>query len=155
MIHIYYGFGKGKTTAAIGCGIRAAGAGFKVSLVQFLKNDKSSELNALDFDIFKSPHNLPFHPDCSYQKWVDGAVNYIMHSDSDMIILDEFLDVIDSFVSLDTALDILAKLSDKEIIITGHKLIEELNAKADYVTCFEKIKHPFDDGISARKGIEY
>lgn len=155
MIHIYYGFGKGKTTCAIGSGIRAVGAGYKVSLIQFLKDDTSSELNAVDFDIFKSPDHLPFHPDSSYQEWVNRAMDYILHSDSDMIILDEFSDVIGQFVPLDTAMHMLTAFKDKEIIITGHKKIDALNAKADYVTHFEKIKHPFDHGISARKGIEY
>ena len=55
MIQIYYGFGKGKTTAAIGQGMRAKGAGNTVTLVQFLKDDKSSELSVLPFDIFNHP----------------------------------------------------------------------------------------------------
>ena len=55
MIQIYYGYGKGKTTAAIGAGMRAKGAGMSVLLVQFFKNNKSSELSVLPFDIFKAP----------------------------------------------------------------------------------------------------
>ena len=55
MIQIYYGFGKGKTTAAIGQGMRAKGAGNTVTLVQFLKDNKSSELSVLPFDIFNAP----------------------------------------------------------------------------------------------------
>ena len=62
MIQIYYGFGKGKTTAAIGQGMRAKGAGNTVTLVQFLKDDKSSELSVLPFDIFNAPDTLPFNP---------------------------------------------------------------------------------------------
>ena len=58
MIQIYYGFGKGKTTAAIGQGVRAKGSGMNVLLVQFLKDNKSSELKEikkLEFDVFEAP----------------------------------------------------------------------------------------------------
>ena len=155
MIQIYYGFGKGKTTAAIGQGMRAKGAGNTVTFVQFLKDNKSSELSVLPFDIFNAPDALPFNPGKGYQAWVDSAIDYILNSKSDMIILDEFLDVIDTFVPLDKALDILDKLDGREVIITGHKEIKKLFEKADYITFMDKIKHPYDLGIKARKGIEY
>ena len=72
-----------------------------------------------------------------------------------MIILDEFLDVIDSFVPADKALGILDMLGGREIIITGHKKVKSLFEKADYITFMDKIKHPYDMGVKARKGIEY
>ena len=72
-----------------------------------------------------------------------------------IIILDEFLDVIDTFVSLNDSLDLLNCLKDKEVIITGHKKIDKFFEKADYITHMEKVKHPYDLGIGARKGIEY
>lgn len=62
MIQIYFGYGKGKTTSALGQGMRAKGAGKNVLLVQFLKNNKSSELAVLPFDIFKSPENYRLTP---------------------------------------------------------------------------------------------
>ena len=139
MIQIYFGYGKGKTTSALGQGMRA----------------KSSELAVLPFDIFKSPENLPFNPGKEYQAWVDSALSYIKNSTCDIIILDEFLDVIDTFVSLNDSLDILNCLKDKEVIITGHKKIDKFFEKADYITHMEKVKHPYDLGIGARKGIEY
>ncbi|MDD6568870.1 MAG: cob(I)yrinic acid a,c-diamide adenosyltransferase [Eubacteriales bacterium] len=155
MIQIYYGFGKGKTTAAIGQGMRAKGAGKSVTFVQFLKDNKSSELSVLPFDIFNAPDSLPFNPGKEYQSWVDSAIDYIENSESDIIILDEFLDVVDSFLSVEKALDILNTLADREVVITGHKEIKELFEKADYITFMDKIKHPFDLGVKARKGIEY
>lgn len=155
MIQIYYGFGKGKTTAAIGQGMRAKGAGNTVTLVQFLKDNKSSELSVLPFDIFNAPDTLPFNPGKEYQAWVDSAIDYIISSKSNMIILDEFLDVIDSFVPADKALGILDMLNGREIVITGHKKVEKLFEKADYITFMDKIKHPYDMGVKARKGIEY
>ncbi len=155
MIQIYYGFGKGKTTAAIGQGMRAKGAGNTVTLVQFLKDNKSSELSVLPFDIFNAPDTLPFNPGKEYQAWVDSAIDYIISSKSNMIILDEFLDVIDSFVPADKALGILDMFNGREIVITGHKKVESLFEKADYITFMDKIKHPYDMGVKARKGIEY
>ena len=155
MIQIYFGYGKGKTTSALGQGMRAKGAGKNVLLVQFLKNNKSSELAVLPFDIFKSPETLPFNPGKEYQAWVDSAIDYIISSKSNMIILDEFLDVIDSFVPVDKALGILDMLNGREIVITGHKKVEKLFEKADYITFMDKIKHPYDMGVKARKGIEY
>ena len=141
MIQIYYGFGKGKTTAAIGQGMRAKGAGNTVTLVQFLKDNKSSELPVLPFDIFNAPDALPFNPSKEYQAWVDSAIDYIISSKSNMIILDEF--------------GILDMLNGREIVITGHKKVEKLFEKADYITFMDKIKHPYDMGVKARKGIEY
>lgn len=154
MIHIYYGFGKGKTSSALGAGMRAKGAGFDVLLVQFLKDNKSSELKTLPFDIYNAPESLPFNPDDSYGEWVKNAVDYVKNSHSQIIILDEFLDIIDKFLSLDDAVNLVKSLNG-EVIITGHREIKELFDIADYVTHFEKIKHPYDKGVKARKGIEY
>lgn len=153
MIHIYYGYGKGKTCSAIGAGVRAVGAGKRVCLVQFLKDNKSSELNSVSFDVFSAPESLPFNPDSSYIKWVNHAIDYIKSSDCDVIILDEFMDAVPKFVDLDLAKSLLN--DDKEYIITGHNPVGELIELADYVTCFEKKKHPFDDGVPARLGIEF
>lgn len=154
MIHIYYGFGKGKTSSALGAGMRAKGAGFDVLLVQFLKDNKSSELKVLPFDIYNAPDSLPFNPDESYEKWVKSAVEYVENSKAQVIILDEFLDIVDKFISLDDAVKLVKNLSG-EVIITGHREIKALFDIADYVTYFEKIKHPYDSGVKARRGIEY
>lgn len=154
MIQIYYGFGKGKTTAAIGAGMRAKGAGLSVAFVQFFKNNKSSELAVLPFDIYQSPETLPFNPDKKdYQPWVDGALGFIIHSDADVIILDEFLDLIPGFLSAEDALQLLN--GDKEYILTGHQRVPALFEKAGYITNMQKEKHPYDNGLQARKGIEY
>lgn len=153
MIQLYYGDGKGKTTCAIGAGMRAYGAGMKVAMVQFLKNNKSSELSVLPFDIFQSPSELPFNPDMNYKNWVDKAVEFVENSDCDVLILDEFTDVIPKFITLDSALNLLK--ADRETIITGHKVIKELVNVSDYVSNVAKVKHPYDNGLAARKGIEY
>lgn len=154
MIHVYYGFGKGKTSSAVGAGMRACGAGKKVLLVQFLKDCNSSELKAVPFDIFKAPDSLPFNPDKSYKEWVDGALSYVKKSDADFIILDEFLDIIGTFITIDDAVKLIKDLR-AEAVLTGHKNFDELSEIADYITYFDKIKHPYDKGVKARAGIEY
>lgn len=153
MIHIYYGYGKGKTCSALGAGMRAVGSGMTVSLVRFLKDDTSGELGVLPFKIYPSPHKLSFNPGAEYQSWVDGALEYIRRCDSQVIILDEFLDIIPDFLGTDDALSLLS--DDREYIITGHKSIQQMVECADYVTFFEKKKHPYDRGLNARKGIEF
>lgn len=153
MIHIYYGSGAGKTSAAFGAGMRAKGAGMSVFAVQFLKDNKSSELSVLPFEIFGAPESLPFNPGKSYQPWVDSALEAIEKTDADFIILDEFLDIIPEFISLEKALSVIERKG--EIILTGHKEIKELSEKADYITYFENKKHPYERGVQARKGIEY
>ncbi len=153
MIHYYYGYGKGKTTGALGLGMRAHGAGMSVLLVQFLKDSKSSELNSLPFDVFKAPDSLPFNPDNSYKAWVDSAIDYVKTSDYQVVILDEFADIIPKFISLDSALELID--GNREFVITGHRAIDALIERADYVSEIEKIKHPYDSGTVARRGIEY
>lgn len=154
MIHVYYGFGKGKTTSAIGAGMRAYGAGKTVLFVQFLKNNRSSELKAVPFDVFEAPDAVSFQPGDDYLPWVDAALDYIKKSDCDVVILDEFIDLIPKFLSVHDSLDIIGN-SDKEFILTGHYHVKELTEAADYVTVFQKEKHPFDHGVQARFGIEY
>lgn len=153
MIQIYYGNGKGKTTAAIGAGMRAYGAGKRVLLVQFFKDNKSSELASLPFDVVDAPDSLPFNPGAEYKPWVDSAIESVKAYDGDVIILDEFLDLIPSFLSVKDAMTLLDY--NKEYIITGHRTIQPLFELADYITLMKKEKHPYDLGIKARKGIEY
>lgn len=153
MIHYYYGFGKGKTSSAVGAGMRAYGAGMSVLFVQFFKNDKSSERSVLPFEVYPCPESLPFNVGEEYKAFVNKAVEYIKTVNCDVIILDEFADLIPRFLSADEMKSIFS--FDKEYIITGHNYLSVLGDIADYVTRFEKIKHPYDSGVPARKGIEF
>lgn len=153
MIHYYYGFGKGKTSSAVGAGMRAYGAGMSVLFVQFFKDDKSSERSVLPFEIYPCPESLAFNVGDEYKAFVEKAVEYIKTVNCDVIILDEFADLIPRFLSVDEMKSIFS--FDKEYIITGHNYLNELGDIADYVTRFEKIKHPYDSGVPARKGIEF
>lgn len=153
MIHYYYGFGKGKTSSAVGAGMRAYGAGMSVLFVQFFKDDKSSERSVLPFEVYPCPESLPFNVGEEYKAFVEKAVEYIKTVNCDVIILDEFADLIPRFLSADEMKSIFS--FDKEYIITGHNYLSVLGDIADYVTRFEKIKHPYDSGVLARKGIEF
>ena len=134
--------------------MRACGAGMNVLLVQFLKDNQSGELKTLPFEIFQAPDSLPFHPGREYQAWVDSAVRHMKNCSADMMILDEFLDIVGSFISVESAVRLI-KGMNAEVIITGHKAVKEILAIADYITLFEKIRHPYDSGEKARRGIEY
>lgn len=154
MIQYYYGYGKGKTTAALGAGMRGFGAGIKVAMVQFFKDNKSSELSALPFDVFLSPDKLCFNPSKeAYIPWIKSAIEFIKNSDAQMIILDEFADLYPNYLDEKSIKSVLK--GNKEFIITGHSKVEFLCDMADYVTQFNKEKHPYDKGIKARLGIEF
>lgn len=153
MIHYYYGFGKGKTSSAIGAGMRAYGAGMSVLFVQFFKDNKSSERSVLPFELAPCPNSLPFNVGDEYKDFVLDTVSKIKNSDKDVIILDEFADLVPRFLSVEDMRALL--VGDKEYIVTGHNYLPELADIAHYVTRFEKIKHPYDSGQPARKGIEY
>lgn len=167
MIHIYTGSGKGKTTAAIGAAIRAAGAGMNIFIAQFVKGMHYSELEILQ--------NLPniaieqFGRDCFIEKEpaqadIDAAqrgwkkVKAILNQGKyDMVILDELcIALYYNLISLDEVINLLKNTDKKtEIIITGRYAPEELIELADLVTEMGEIKHYYNDGIQARKGIEY
>lgn len=169
MIHIYCGDGKGKTTAATGLAVRAAGCGKKVLFVQFFKNGVSSEINFL-----KKSDNITvlFEPkyygrvtnmtdrekqECraAYMKLFSESVQQAEENGADVIIFDEIVSAYNHwFVEKDKLLSFLDR-SKMEIVMTGRNPAKELCERADYITEMKKIKHPFDHGIMARKGIEF
>lgn len=168
-IHIYYGDGKGKTTAAVGQVIRAAGCGLQVLVFQFLKDNSSNERKILE--------NLPgvtCLPGREPVKWVsrmngtekselkhynNKALDEIVKfcSPFDVLLLDEALCAVQlNVLSEEKLLSFLQhKPRGLEIILTGHEITDRLMDVADYVTLMTKIKHPYDEGITAREGIEY
>ena len=167
MLQIYYGDGKGKTSAAIGLGIRACGQNLNVIMAQFLKSDKSGEVKTLkcvpNFKLLALPENLPFYFKMSdiqkieYNEFAVNLLNNAISLDSDVIILDELLDAVKlGIIPLNYVVAFLKeKSSKKEIVITGHYEIDDIFSYADYITEMKKIKHPFDKGCTARRGIEY
>ncbi|NMB07531.1 MAG: cob(I)yrinic acid a,c-diamide adenosyltransferase [Tissierellia bacterium] len=167
MIHIYTGNGKGKTTAAIGLGIRAAMAGKKVFMGQFIKGMEYSELKIVDY--LPNIEIQQFGRDCFIEKEptkedIKIAKNglkiceeIIEKGEMDVVILDELN--IALFFKLFTVEEVISVLNKRdenmEIIITGRYAPKELINMADLVTEMVEVKHYYNKGIEARRGIEF
>ena len=171
MIHIYYGDGKGKTTAAVGLAVRAAGSGLRVLFVQFLKTDSSGERSVLgkldNVTLTNCPLNLKFTFDMTdaekhrtavlYRNIFERSAATALSDRYDMIVLDEIFDVINEGMLAEAQVYEFITNAPKsiEIVMTGHNPSPRFLAAADYITEMKKLKHPYDRGIRARKGIEY
>jgi cob(I)alamin adenosyltransferase len=171
LIQVYTGSGKGKTTAALGQGLRAAGRGLRVYMVQFLKNRTCGELEAVktlhpNFQIlrFESPKGffwtLNDDEKSTLKCEIEQALNYVRQvldrAECDILILDEIMAVIKN--GLVTESCILELLNNKpeniEIILTGRDAPATIIEAAHLVTSMECVKHPYNLGIPAREGIE-
>ena len=171
MIQIYYGDGKGKTTAAVGAAVRACGRGMNVLFVQFLKKDDTGERRALEtldgISLTPCPVELAFTYNMTegqraqtgkiFREMFDNAVKTALTSPYSVVILDEVLDAIEAgMLSEAQVYNFLTDAPSRlEIILTGRNPGEKFLKIADYVTHMEKKKHPFDIGVRARRGIEY
>jgi len=170
LIHIYTGDGKGKTTAAVGLGLRAVGSGFRVRIIQFMKgeSEESGEITAIKtFDtvsVSRFGGNLlaKDHPPVEKIKAdiADGlrtAREAVMGGLCELLILDEInVAVSMGLAEKETVLGLAGLCKNKiELVMTGRNAARELIDIADYVTEFKMLKHPFEEGISARWGIEY
>lgn len=161
MIQYYYGNGKGKTTAALGQALRAAGSGMTVLVVQFFKNQETGELASLQklgIPVLRGCAGDGFSLDAAILAQCktihDGNLREAMASPARMIVLDEVADAL-RLGALDEVLLREALAQEREWVLTGHRKIDWLAEQADYVSRVEKEKHPFDRGEPARKGIEY
>ena len=171
MIHAYYGDGKGKSTAAAGAALRAAGNRMRVMYVQFLKTENTGERLALQsidgINLTSCPLELKFTYEMDdrerqqvsmmYRGIFERAVSITLSDRYDMIVLDEVFDVInEGMLSESSVFEFISNAPNNiEIIMTGRKPPQRFIDAADYVTEFKKHKHPYDRGIQARKGIEY
>lgn len=167
-VHIYTGNGKGKTTAALGLGLRAAGAGYKVHMLQFMKGRRYSELNSLEnvknFTISQHGRDEFVNKENTEQIDIDLAVEgfskakeLIKNDNYDMIILDEINVAIDfNLISLKDVLHLIKEKPERlELILTGRYANHELIKIADYVSEILEIKHPYQKGVITRKGIDF
>jgi cob(I)alamin adenosyltransferase len=167
MVHVYTGDGKGKTTAAIGLAIRAVGVGFKVLMVQFIKNGEYSEIKALnrfsDFITIKQfglGHFIKGVPSAedfnAAQIGIKETESIICSGKYNMVILDEANVAVKlGLFSVDDLLYIIDnKPGNVELVITGRDAEQKLIEKADLVTEMKEIKHYFRKGVMARIGIE-
>lgn len=170
LVHIYHGDGKGKTTCGMGLCVRAAGAGKKVLIYQFLKDGSSSEFNVLrhipQITLMAPRKEIKFtflmtdaeKAECKnyYTEKFAEICNLVSDGDYDVLYLDEALHVLNNGM-LDESL-VLEFLKNKpqklEVIMNGYYPSEALQEAADYISQIKKEKHPFDLGVPARKGIE-
>ena len=167
-IHIYTGNGKGKTTAAIGFGIRATGEGLKVYMIQFMKGRRYSEIDALEKmknftvvqfgrDEFVSKEN-PEQIDIDLaRKGFEHAKEIIKNGEHDLIILDEINVAVDfKLIPLKDVLKLMNEKPEKvELVLTGRYVHPDMVKQADLVSEILEIKHPYQNGIQSRKGIDW
>ncbi|MBU5436143.1 cob(I)yrinic acid a,c-diamide adenosyltransferase [Pseudoflavonifractor sp. MSJ-37] len=169
MIHIYCGDGKGKTTAAMGLVLRAAGRGRRAVVAQFLKSDKSGERAALALlptvALIPAPPSMTFTFRMTPEERAAEALRqrdileaaFRAAEGADLLVLDELCAALNSgMVPLDRVLLLLDGLApDTEVVLTGREPPQPLLDRADYITEMVKRRHPFDRGIPAREGVEW
>lgn len=171
-VQIYTGDGKGKTTAAIGQGIRAYGNGLKVIMIQFLKSGETGELQTVkelgeNFEIFRFKKRRGFVWTLSEEekeevkKEVKASYDFVLSlledDRCDVLIIDEIMGVLkNKFLTVEDVINIIdRKKKHVEIIMTGRNVPKEIVEKADLVTEMKLVKHYYQKGIPARKGIEF
>ena len=171
LIHIYCGDGKGKTTAAAGLALRYAGSGGRVLFVQFLKDGSSSEIPLLGglpgIRVLVCPRSFGFtfamdeaerrKAGEAYRELLAQACQEAVRMGDGLLVLDEALAA--SEAGLLEEEELAAFLEQKpaglEVVLTGRRAGERLLALASYVTRMECVRHPYQEGVKARAGIEY
>lgn len=169
LIHLYCGDGKGKTTASVGLAVRCSGCGGKVLFVQFFKDGSSGEIRPLQsLENIQTLHAgtiRGFYSRMTREQQTQAGKDYAtlfqeairQAADKDLLILDEIISACNYGVVNEK--DLISFLETKpeglEVVLTGQNPSPALTALADYVTRMEKVKHPYEHGIFARKGIEY
>lgn len=182
MIHVYVGDGKGKTSAAIGLAVRAAGAGLKVAMVFFDKGSDSEDrteefysergvlrsipnIDLFSFGLPRVSPGRPFRGTMTDEDVKEARRGYevsariVQDKSYSVVILDEILGLVRLGALLEEQVWSLMELSrrppETELVLTGRVDSPSLIEKADLVTEMRKVKHYFDSGKPARKGIEY
>jgi len=173
LVQVYTGTGKGKTSAAIGAGVRAIGHGLTVHMIQFLKGEGglalSGEIRTLKLipqftvEQFGPCHLLRSNTITegdrrSVNRGMDRTREVLAEGHYDLVILDEINVILQlGFVPLaDVLLALQEKASRTEVILTGRGAPKQLINHADLVSRIEAVKHPFvDRGLQARRGIEF
>lgn len=171
LIHIYCGEGKGKTTASLGLIVRASGAGYDVIIVQYFKSWETSELKTLEkmpnvkiirgdlpkeftweLNDMKQHEIVKIHDDMFSE-----AIACVKRDRPTLLVLDEMIGASTyDYINTEAVLDYLKnKPENVEAVLTGRNPLPEFVEISDYVSEIHKVKHPYDKGILARKGIEY
>lgn len=171
LLMVNTGDGKGKTTAAIGVLVRAAGRGLHCCMIQFMKskNDRYGEHDSLEKlgvevhtmgDGFTWDTNDPAQDIATSENTWNLCVEKMESGDYDLLVFDEIVYVLDyKFLDIDKILSRIKEVREKQphlhLILTGRNAPPELVAAADLVTEMKEIKHPFHAGIYAQQGIEF
>ena len=172
LVIVYTGGGKGKTTAALGMALRAVGYGHKVCMIQFIKGSwhygemDSSKKLAPEFELVAIGKGFvgildDTSPKEDHEKYAEEAIKIckdkILSEKYDLIILDEINYAVNlSLINIKNVVDLI-KLKPKklDLVLTGNHAKEEILKLADLVTEMKEIKHPFQSGIKAKKGIDF
>lgn len=170
-IHLYYGDGKGKTTAAVGLAVRMAGNKGRVCFAQFMKGGYTGELVVLEkleqVQICRASRDFPFYHQMNnhekeeithiHNEILEQIISLCEDDMVDMVVLDE--------ITFPVALHLIDEIRLKEflqkewngieLVLTGREPSEEMLERAHYITEMKGIRHPYQKGIPARRGIEY
>ena len=166
LVHLYCGDGKGKTTAAMGLALRALGQGMRVVVVQFLKNGTSGELEPLKklgAAVYSGQPGAKFtfqmnaEEKAQATKENNARLAEALQQPCDLLILDEICAARNSGM-VDEALAkqaVLERPQHREVVLTGRNPEAWMVEAADYITEMQPRRHPYEQGIPARKGIEF
>lgn len=166
LIHLYWGDGKGKTTAAMGLALRALGSGRRVAVVQFLKGGQSGEiplLRSLGAQIFRGKPGMKFSFQMNAAERAQTRALQTEHlrqaleCGAGLLVLDEACaawqkDLVDRDLLQRAVLD---KPDAQELVLTGRQPPEWMRKAADYITEMRCHRHPFERGVPAREGVEF
>lgn len=184
LVHVYTGDGKGKTTASLGLALRSIGRGFRVYMIQFLKSGATGEIIGSKFlkefiieqygvdalkektkqktleEFTENKTKFIFEPDIeekeSCEKALLHAKEVIKAQQYEVVILDEINCALDkALIKKEDVIEIIKNHGNTELVLTGRDAPKEIIELADYVSVIQRLKHPWQRGIKARKGIEY
>jgi cob(I)alamin adenosyltransferase len=166
LVHVYTGNGKGKTSAALGLAVRASGHNHTVAFIQFIKGEQCGELLFIEkykaFDIVRTATGNALKKNdeqlrSEVKETFAFAEKAIIHGNYDLVVLDEICVALHrGLIDIRQVLELIDNKPDKiELILTGRNAPQELIDRADLVTEMFMVKHPYNEGIAAREGIEY
>lgn len=170
LVHLYCGDGKGKTTAAVGLAVRHSGRGGKVVFAQFLKDGTSGECrvlaklgvtvlaaNPVGKFSFRMTEEEKAETAAALGRTFDAATSFAVRERATLLVLDEICAAVNcGFLPEKTLTEFLESRPDSlEVVLTGRDPSENLQMHADYITEMKKRRHPFDEGVAAREGIEF
>lgn len=171
LMHVYMGDGKGKTTAAVGLCVRAAGTGQRVVFVQFMKGGRTGEIHVLKqlehVTVLRSEKNFGFYAQMSetdqseitqvHNELFKRAIDIVDHGECDLLILDELTYPYEwNLISKEMVDELIRNKPERlELVVTGRNPAAVFMEHADYITEMKAVRHPYERGIKAREGIEF